>query len=90
MRTLRLAEVEPEGRRPRLETERVLPADLVLLALGFFGPERDTGLMRQLGLTLDDRGNFARDATFAAVTAEAAEGAVRTGSPARPWASGPG
>ncbi|MFB6944592.1 MULTISPECIES: glutamate synthase subunit beta [unclassified Streptomyces] len=72
VRALRLAEVEPEGRRPRLETERVIPADLVLLALGFFGPERGTGLMRQLGLVLDDRGNFARNGAFAAETAETA------------------
>ncbi|WP_405690262.1 glutamate synthase subunit beta [Streptomyces sp. NBC_00057] len=80
VRALRLAEVEPEGRRPRLETERVIPADLVLLALGFFGPERGTGLMRQLGLTLDDRGNFARNAAFAAETAKSAERTARTGT----------
>ncbi|MFG2629602.1 glutamate synthase subunit beta [Streptomyces sp. NPDC048473] len=80
VRALRLAEVEPEGRRPRLETEQVIPADLVLLALGFFGPERGTGLMRQLGLTLDDRGNFARNAAFAAETAESAERTSRTGT----------
>ncbi|MER5357385.1 glutamate synthase subunit beta [Streptomyces sp. NPDC002785] len=80
VRALRLAEVEPEGRRPRLETERVIPADLVLLALGFFGPERGTGLMRQLRLTLDDRGNFARNAAFAAESAEPAERTARAGS----------
>ncbi|MEE1811046.1 glutamate synthase subunit beta [Streptomyces sp. BE133] len=80
VRALRLAEVEPEGRRPRLETERVIPANLVLLALGFFGPERGTGLMRQLGLTLDDRGNFARNAAFAAETAKSAERAAGAGT----------
>ncbi|MFJ2894915.1 glutamate synthase subunit beta [Streptomyces sp. NPDC087218] len=62
---LRLAEVERGTRRPLPGTECGIPADLVLLALGFHGPERGTGLMRQLGLTLDDRGNFARDAGFA-------------------------
>ncbi|MCX4870770.1 glutamate synthase subunit beta [Streptomyces sp. NBC_00825] len=67
---LRLAEVEPETRRPLPGTERGIPADLVLLALGFYGPERDTGLMRQLGLTLDGRGNFARNAGFGAETAD--------------------
>ncbi|MFC9622025.1 glutamate synthase subunit beta [Streptomyces sp. NPDC056930] len=77
---LRLAEVEPKGRRPRLETEHVIPADLVLLALGFFGPERDTGLMRQLGLMLDDRGNFARNAAYAAERAKPAERTARTGT----------
>jgi glutamate synthase (NADPH/NADH) small chain len=39
-------------------TERVIPADLVILALGFAGPER-AGLVADLGLTLDDRGNVA-------------------------------
>ncbi|MFE4795062.1 glutamate synthase subunit beta [Streptomyces sp. NPDC056708] len=80
VRALRLAEVEPEGRRPRLETEHVIPVNLVLLALGFFGPERGTGLMRQLGLTLDDRGNFARNAAFAAETAQPAERTARAGT----------
>ncbi|MFJ1677259.1 MULTISPECIES: glutamate synthase subunit beta [unclassified Streptomyces] len=73
VRALRLAEAETGSRSPRLETEHVIPADLILIALGFFGPERDTGLMRQLGLTLDDRGNFARDAGFAAETADTAD-----------------
>lgn len=66
---LRLTEVEPTARRPRPETERVIPAELVLLALGFSGPERGSGLIRQLGLTLDERGNFARDGGFAAEAA---------------------
>jgi glutamate synthase (NADPH/NADH) small chain len=73
VRALRLTEVEPEARRPRPDAERVIPADLVLLALGFEGPERDTGLMEQLGLRLDDRGNFARDADFAAQRVEGAD-----------------
>ncbi|AVZ76898.1 glutamate synthase [Streptomyces lunaelactis] len=78
VRALRLTEVEPEARRPRPDTERVIPAELVLLALGFSGPERGTGLMRQLGLTLDDRGNFARNAAFAAETAPQDERTGRT------------
>ncbi|MCZ1011117.1 glutamate synthase subunit beta [Streptomyces lydicus] len=56
VRALRLTEVEPTARRPRPETERVIPAELVLLALGFSGPERGSGLIRQLGLTRDERG----------------------------------
>ncbi|MFJ4741619.1 glutamate synthase subunit beta [Streptomyces sp. NPDC088775] len=77
VRALRLAEVEPEDRRPRPETERAIPADLVLLALGFHGPERGTGLMRQLGLRLDGRGNFARDDGFGAETTEPSGPAAR-------------
>jgi glutamate synthase (NADPH/NADH) small chain len=68
VRALRLTDVEPVARRPRPGTERVVPAELVLLALGFAGPERGTGLIEQLGLTLDDRGGFARGADFAART----------------------
>jgi len=37
-------------------TEKVWPADLVLLALGFLGPERG-GLLDELGVKLDARGN---------------------------------
>jgi len=36
-------------------TERELPAQLVLLAMGFLGPER--GLLEQLGVELEERGN---------------------------------
>jgi glutamate synthase (NADPH) small chain len=39
-------------------TERELPADLVLLAMGFLGPERG-GMLMDLGVELDARGNVA-------------------------------
>ncbi|MEU0835147.1 glutamate synthase subunit beta [Streptomyces sp. NPDC005969] len=78
VRGLRLAKVEPVARSPLPDTEQLISADLVLLALGFYGPERGTGLMKQLGLTLDDRGNFARDAAFAAEMAERTERTART------------
>ena len=83
VRALCLTEVEPTARRPRPDTERVIPAELVLLALGFSGPERGTGLMQQLGLTLDERGNFARDAGFAAVTVAPAERGRQARAPGR-------
>jgi glutamate synthase (NADPH/NADH) small chain len=41
-------------------TEFELPADLVLLALGFVGPERGS-MLDHLGVELDARGNVARD-----------------------------
>jgi glutamate synthase (NADPH/NADH) small chain len=41
------------------DTRRELPADLVLLALGFVGPEKGSWLDR-LGVELDERGNVAR------------------------------
>ncbi|MDR1789950.1 MAG: glutamate synthase subunit beta [Opitutaceae bacterium] len=37
-------------------TERTQPADLVLLAMGFLGPEQ--GLLKQLGVETDARGNI--------------------------------
>ena len=44
-------------------TERDLAADLVLLAMGFVGPE-PRGLVEELGLRLTDRGNVWRDANW--------------------------
>ena len=40
-----------------------IPADLVLLAMGFTGPERGA-LLTDLGVTLTDRGNVSRDARW--------------------------
>ncbi len=42
-------------------TDRIVAADLVLLALGFVGPERP--LVQQLALKLDERGNVWTDET---------------------------
>ena len=53
------------GRMETVEgTTRRIPAQLVLLAMGFTGPQRD-GLVEQLGVDLDPRGNVARDENFA-------------------------
>ena len=41
-------------------TEREWPAQLVLLAMGFLGPEKE-GLLLQLGVMLDERGNVMVD-----------------------------
>ncbi len=67
VKELRTAQVEwvkgPDGRFGPREipgTERSWPADLVLLALGFVGPERD-GLVADLGVKVDDRGNVWTD-----------------------------
>jgi glutamate synthase (NADPH/NADH) small chain len=45
---------------PIAGTRRELRADLVLLALGFVGPEKGSWL-DQLGVALDERGNVARN-----------------------------
>ena len=41
-----------------------LPCDFAFLAMGFLGPEKG-GLLEQLGVAIDQRGNVARDATYA-------------------------
>ncbi|MFD5076743.1 glutamate synthase subunit beta [Streptomyces sp. NPDC058371] len=64
VRALHLVEVDA-GRRPVPDSGRSLPADLVLLALGFSGPDRHDGLLEQLGVTLDSRGTITRNADFA-------------------------
>ncbi len=65
VRALRLVEVESkDGRFQEVEgSEREIPADLVLFAMGFTGPEQD-GLVSQLGVDLDERGNVARDLEY--------------------------
>ncbi|MDU4694383.1 MAG: glutamate synthase subunit beta [Paenibacillus sp.] len=58
VQTVRVEWKEIDGRRVPVETpgsEQVLPADLVLLALGFVGPE--LALSEQLGLDQDERSN---------------------------------
>jgi len=55
------------GPAPKFEpipgSEFTLDADLVLLAMGFTGPVRG-GLLEQLGVSLDARGNVATDANY--------------------------
>src|SRR6266853_881890 len=54
----------PDGRFGPREipgTEKVIPADLVLLAMGFVGPEKP--MLAQLGVKLDERGNVWTDQT---------------------------
>jgi len=65
VRALDLVEVQMvEGRPQAVEgTQRQLAASLVLLAMGFVGPERG-GLLDQLGLQFDARGAISRDQHF--------------------------
>ncbi|MBI4900654.1 MAG: glutamate synthase subunit beta, partial [Actinobacteria bacterium] len=61
---LRVSEVTMvDGRFAPVEgTERELPAQLVLLAMGFTGPERTA--IEQLDLDTDPRGNIARNGSY--------------------------
>ena len=53
------------GKFEKLEgTDFEMEADLVLLAMGFVGPERE-GLLDDLRVEITDRGNVARDSEFA-------------------------
>jgi glutamate synthase (NADPH) small chain len=53
-----------DGRFEKVEgTDFELPCELVLLAMGFVGPERGP-MLDQLGVELDARGNVDRDAGF--------------------------
>ncbi|RPE75067.1 MULTISPECIES: glutamate synthase subunit beta [unclassified Frondihabitans] len=65
VRAIRVAETEfVDGRRvPKSGTEREIPADLVLLALGFTGPEREA-LEGQLEMPFTDRGMIERDVSY--------------------------
>ena len=53
-----------DGRFEKVDgTDFELPCDLVLLAMGFVGPEK-AGMLDGLGVEFDQRGNVARDASF--------------------------
>ncbi|WNI15078.1 glutamate synthase subunit beta [Actinacidiphila sp. ITFR-21] len=67
VRELHLVEVVFEGGGfvPQEGTERIIPADLVTLAMGFTGTDQGNGMIEQLGLELDARGNIARDGSYA-------------------------
>jgi len=66
---LRAHEVEQKIVDGRMTFEKIdgtdfeLPCELVLLAMGFVGPQRE-GLLEQLGVELNERGNVARDGQF--------------------------
>jgi glutamate synthase (NADPH/NADH) small chain len=66
VRALRAHEVEMvDGKFEKVEgTDFDLPCELVLLAMGFLGPERNA-LIEGLGVELSPRGNVARDASWA-------------------------
>ena len=65
VRALRLVEVSMvDSKFEEVEgSEREIPAELVLMAMGFTGPQQ-AGLVEQLGVELDERGNVARDADY--------------------------
>ena len=66
-------------------TEREIPAQLALLAVGFAHPQR-TGLLEQLGVALDARGNVAATDYHTSVEGVFAAGDMRRGQSLVVWA----
>jgi len=66
-------------------SEFTLPAELVLLAMGFLHPERD-GVVEQLGVDLDQRGNVRAGAYATSVDGVFAAGDARRGQSLIVWA----
>jgi len=62
---VKVAETEfVDGKRlPKAGTERIIPADLVFLSLGFTGAE-PAGITEQVSAEFDGRGNVARDGYY--------------------------
>ena len=67
-------------------SEKTWPADLILLAMGFLGPERG-GMLDQLGVALDERGNVATDGSgMTSAAGVFAAGDMRRGQSLVVWA----
>jgi glutamate synthase (NADPH/NADH) small chain len=76
----------PPKFEPMPGTEFTLEVDLVLLAMGFTGPVK-SGMIEQLGLKLDQRGNVATDENFmSSVPGVFAAGDMRRGQSLVVWA----
>jgi glutamate synthase (NADPH/NADH) small chain len=76
----------PPTFQPIAGTEFTIEADLVLLAMGFTGPVRN-GMLDQLGVALDARGNVQTDAnSMSSVSGVFAAGDMRRGQSLVVWA----
>jgi glutamate synthase (NADPH/NADH) small chain len=87
VKQLHLVRVGPPAKFEALPgTEYTLEVDLVLLAMGFLGPVR-TGMIEQLGLAIDNRGNVAANADYmTSVDGIFAAGDMRRGQSLVVWA----
>jgi glutamate synthase (NADPH/NADH) small chain len=87
VKQLHCARVGPPPKfEPLAGTEFVMDADLVLLAMGFTGPVRN-GMIEQLGIKLDARGNVATGEDYmSSVPGVFAAGDMRRGQSLVVWA----
>jgi glutamate synthase (NADPH/NADH) small chain len=88
---LRVMEVEwkkQEGKQVLIEipgSEKMIPCDLVLLALGFLHPQQE-GMLKQLGLEFDERGNVKCQLYQTSVPGVFSAGDMRRGQSLVVWA----
>ena len=76
----------PPKFEPIAGSEFTIDADLVLIAMGFLGPVRN-GMIEQLGVQLDNRGNVATDQNYmSSVPGVFAAGDMRRGQSLVVWA----
>ena len=76
----------PPDFKPVPGTEFTLDADLVLIAMGFLGPVRN-GMIEQLGVKLDQRGNVATDPNcMSSISGVFVAGDMRRGQSLVVWA----
>lgn len=79
---------DDDGRTRLMEiegTDRVVPCDIVFLAMGFLHPEK-AGLLTQLGVRLDERGNVSTNQYRTSVGNVFAAGDMRRGQSLVVWA----
>lgn len=73
------------GFAKKLGTERKIPCDLALLAIGFVHPQHE-GLLNQLGVALDEKGNVKASNYKTSVPSVFAAGDMRRGQSLVVWA----
>jgi glutamate synthase (NADPH/NADH) small chain len=76
----------PPDFKPILGSEFSLDVELILLAMGFTGPQRN-GLLDELGVALDSRGNISTDENYmSSIPGVFAAGDMRRGQSLVVWA----
>jgi glutamate synthase (NADPH/NADH) small chain len=87
LKRLHITRVGPPPKfEPIAGSEYTIDAELVLIAMGFVGPTK-TGLLEQLSIDLDNRGNIATDAnSMSSIPGVFSGGDMRRGQSLVVWA----